>query len=153
MSTATAARVEQGSNEVLELGNLDSARDWGYAPEYVEAMWSMLQQPVADDYVLATGTSTTVRDFAKAAFAANGLHLEFDGSGMDEVARDGSSGAVRLRVNPKFYRAVDPARLVGNPAKACRAFGWKPTIAGVEVAAVMARAEPRLKGQAPTFAF
>ena len=139
--TATAARIAQGSNEVLELGNLDSSRDWGYAPEYVDAMWRMLQQPTADDYILATGTMTTVRDFASAAFAAKDIELEFEGAGVNEIARDRAIASVRLRVNPKFYRPTDPAHLVGDPTKAYAQFGWQPRVKGREVAAVMMAAE------------
>jgi GDPmannose 4,6-dehydratase len=139
--TATAARINQGSDEVLELGNLDAARDWGYAPEYVEAMWKMLQQPVADDYILATGTSTTVREFATAAFAAYEMDLQFEGIGTHEIARERRSGNIRLRVNPKFYRPVDPAQLVGDSAKARHNLNWKPLILGIAVAESMAKAE------------
>jgi GDPmannose 4,6-dehydratase len=139
--TAAAARIAQGSPEILELGNLDSARDWGYAPEYVEAMWSMLQQPVADDYLLATGTSTTVREFAEAAFESAGIPIEFEGSDAAEIGRARLSGAVVVRVNPKYYRPVDPVRLVGNPAKARRNLGWSAKIVGPQVAMAMIEAE------------
>ncbi len=139
--TANAARVALGGDEVLELGNLDSARDWGYAPEYVEAMWRMLQCQKADDYVLATGTNTTVRDFAAAAFAAKGLGIEFEGVGENEIARDKVTGALRLRVNPKFYRPADPAHLIGNFSKAREFLEWRPIVVGVLVAEKMVNAE------------
>ena len=139
--TASVVRIAHGSPEILELGNLDSARDWGYAPEYVEAMWRMLQQPVADDYILATGTSTTVRDFAKAAFDCVGIPVAFEGTDTSEVARNRLTGAVVLRVNPKYYRPVDPARLVGNPAKASQQLGWIAQISGPQVASAMVEAE------------
>ena len=139
--TAAAARIAQGSPEILELGNLDSARDWGYAPEYVEAMWSMLQQPAADDYLRATGTSTTVREFAEAAFESAGIPIEFEGSDTAEVGRARMSGAVVVRVNPRYYRPVDPVRLVGNSAKARRNLGWSAKIVGPQVAMAMIEAE------------
>jgi GDPmannose 4,6-dehydratase len=139
--TAAAARMARGSDEVLELGNLDSERDWGYAPEYVEAMWHMLQQPRACDYVLATGTSTTVRQFAEAAFASAGMHLDFEGLRDHEIARDRATGIVRLRVNPAFYRFIDSAKLVGNPLRAKQDFGWCPKVTGGRVAEAMVRAE------------
>lgn len=130
----TAARIAAGSGEVLELGNLDAERDWGFAPEYVEAMWRMLQQDMADDYILATGTSTSVRDFAAAAFTAVGIHLAFEGQETGEVGRDRATGRILVRVNPRFYRAADPAHLVGNPAKARECLGWSAAIAGPAVA-------------------
>jgi GDPmannose 4,6-dehydratase len=139
--TAAAARIAQGSSEVLELGNLDAARDWGYAPEYVEAMWRMLQQPAADDYLLATGTSTTVREFAEAAFDCAGIPLVFEGTDTAEVGRSRLTGSIVVRVNPKYYRPVDPARLVGNPAKARKKLGWSARIAGPDVAIAMLQAE------------
>lgn len=138
--TDAAARIARGSGEVVELGNLDSTRDWGYAPEYVEAMWSMLQAPAADDYVVATGTSTTVRQFAEAAFAAAGLPLVFEGHGLGEIGRHSATGRALVRVNPKYYRPIDPASLVGNPAKADRFLGWKARTAGCAVAVAMAGA-------------
>lgn len=139
--TATVARIAQGADEVLELGNLDSARDWGYAPEYVDAMWRMLQHAVADDYILATGTSTTVRDFATSAFAGRDMDLIFEGTAAEEVGRDRASGKVRLRVNPKFFRPADPSRLVGDPSKARDQLDWKPSVVGHQVAAAMMAAE------------
>ena len=132
--TSAAARIAEGSGEILELGNLDAERDWGYAPEYVDAMWRMLQQDCADDYVLATGTSTSVREFARVAFATCGIPLEFDGKETAEVARDKVTGRLLLRVNPRYYRSADPAHLVGNPAKARERLGWTATIAGSSVA-------------------
>ncbi len=144
--SAAAQRLAQGSSEVLELGNLDSYRDWGYAPEYVEAMWQMLQLPVADDYVLATGTATTVRQFAEAAFLAVGLRLEFEGEDSAEIGRDAGTGTTLLRVNPKYYRPLDPARLVGDSTKARRDFGWSARTAGSEVAVAMVRGEGSARG-------
>jgi GDPmannose 4,6-dehydratase len=139
--TAAAARIAAGSTEVLELGKLDSGRDWGWAPEYVEAMWRMLQQKSAHDLVLATGVLTTVREFAVAAFAAAGVALEFEGTGPHETARERSSGQLLLRVNPRFYRPVDAVGLVGNPAMAREQLGWEPKLRGPGVAKAMVRAE------------
>ena len=98
----------------------------------------------AQDFILATGTATTVRDFAKAAFRTRGMQLEFEGAGPDETSRDQATGQIRLRVNTKFYRPIDPARLVGNPAKARLDLDWKPILAGVAVAEAMAAAETGL---------
>jgi GDPmannose 4,6-dehydratase len=139
--TATAVRIAKGSPEVLELGNLNAQRDWGYAPEYVEAMWRMLQHKVADDYVLATGTSTSVREFAKAAFAHAGIDLEFEGLDDQEIARDRLTGTVRLRVNPKFYRPLEPSQLVGDPTHARTCLQWQPHTSGTAVARAMVEAD------------
>jgi GDPmannose 4,6-dehydratase len=139
--TASAARIAAGSPEILELGNLDAARDWGYAPEYVDAMWRMLQQPAPDDFVLATGTTVTVREFAETAFACAGVPVRFEGTDTAEVARDAVSGRVVVRVNPKHYRPLDPSRLVGRAAKARDRLGWVPRLAGAAVAAAMVQAE------------
>jgi GDPmannose 4,6-dehydratase len=141
--TATVARIAQGSSEILELGNLDAERDWGWAPEYVDAMWRMLQHPTAGDYVLATGTSTSVRDFASAAFAAEGIRLEFEGEGEEQTARDSRNGALLLRVNKRFHRPVEPIRLMGNPASAASILGWQPSIKGAAVAEKMTQLERR----------
>ncbi len=138
---STVARIHAGSNEILELGNLDSERDWGYAPEYVEAMWLTLQHSVADDFVFATGTSTTVRDFAAAAFLEAGITLNFHGEGEDETASNQATGKTVMRVNPKFFRRVDSHRLVGDPAKAHHVLGWKPVTTGALVAQLLTRAE------------
>jgi GDPmannose 4,6-dehydratase len=137
----TVARISKGSDEVLELGNLDSERDWGYAPQFVDAIWRTLQQTKADDYVIATGTSTTVRDFATAAFQEAGIELEFSGQGENEQAIDSKSGKPLLRVNPKFFRAVDSHQLLGDPTKAKQILDWIPNISGIKVAELLTRAE------------
>lgn len=138
---STVARIATGSGEVLELGNLDSERDWGYAPEYVEAMWLTLQHSVADDFVFATGTSTTVRNFAVAAFLEAGITLNFHGAGENETGTDKATGKTVLRVNPKFFRPVDSHYLVGDPTKAHHVLGWKPFTTGALVAQLLTRAE------------
>lgn len=140
--SAAAARIAAGSPEVLELGNLDSGRDWGWAPEYVAGMWRMLQQEAAEDFVLATGVLTTVREFATAAFATAGVSLEFEGIGPDETARDRAGGRLLLRVNPRFYRPVDATGLVGCPAKALAQLNWQPKLRGAAIAEAMVLAEP-----------
>lgn len=138
---STVARIHAGADEILELGNLDSERDWGYAPEYVEAMWLTLQHSVPDDFVFATGTSTTVRDFASAAFQEAGITLEFHGTGQNETATDHATGKTVLRVNPKFFRRVDSHQLVGDPTKARQTLGWKANTTGPLVAQLLTRAE------------
>ena len=138
---ATVARIQAGSLETLELGNLDSERDWGYAPEYIEAMWLTLQHPVADDFIFATGSSTTVRDFAIAAFLEAEISLDFHATGARETATDRSTGKTLIRVNPKFFRPVDSHCLIGDPSKAQQLLGWQPTITGTRVAQLLTRAE------------
>jgi GDPmannose 4,6-dehydratase len=138
---STVARIAKGSDEILELGNLDSERDWGYAPEYVEAMWLTLQNSVADDYVLASGTSTSVRDYALAAFLEAGINLNFQGTGIDEIATDQATGKTLLQVNPKFFRPVDSHCLVGDASKAYKILGWKAYTSGKNVARLLTREE------------
>jgi GDPmannose 4,6-dehydratase len=122
--TDGVARIKLGRLDTIELGNLDARRDWGYAREYVEGMYRMLQADEPDTFVLATGRALTVRDFVTFAFAAAGMDLEWSGTGLDEVGRETQGGKVVVRVNPVFYRPPEAHTLVGNPAKAQRKLGW-----------------------------
>lgn len=124
--TRAAGRIAEGLQDCLELGNLDSKRDWGYAKDYVEGMWLMLQQDKPDDYVLATGEQHTVREFATLAFAHNGVTLEWRGEGLHETGIDTRTGRTVVRVNPRWYRPTDVVNLLGNPAKARERLGWNP---------------------------
>lgn len=139
--TASAARIARGSEEVLMLGNLNAQRDWGYAPEYVVAMWKMLQADQADDFILATGTQTTVRDFARAAFEAASVKIAFEGEGVDEVARDHRTGKTVVACAEKFYRRLESSRLAGDPFKAERILAWTPKVVGTQLAEIMVAAE------------
>lgn len=139
--TLGAARIKTGQQAEIALGNLDSRRDWGWAPEYVVAMRLMLQAPAADDYILATGRACSVREFAAAAFGELGLELVFEGKGTTEVARRKDTGTVVLRVDPKFYRPVESTTLVGDAAQAQTRLGWTACTVGAEVARQMARAD------------
>jgi len=125
--TDGVARIARGRLQVLELGNLDAQRDWGFAREYVDGMWRMLQQDTPDTFVLATGQMQSVRRFVELAFAAAGITLEWRGSGVDEVGVDVRSGTMRVRINPAFYRPAEVDRLLGNAAKAKAALGWSAT--------------------------
>jgi GDPmannose 4,6-dehydratase len=136
----SAVRIASGSQEVLSLGNLDSARDWGYAPEYVEAMWSMLQHDSAEDYVIATGIATSVRTFALAAFEAAGMTIFFEGEGIDELARDSKTGAIVVRVDAKFFRPTESLKLIGDASRARANLGWIPQISGPHIAQKMVHA-------------
>lgn len=124
--TDSVAKIKLGKLEVLELGNLDAKRDWGFAKEYVEGMWRMLQADEPDTYVLATNRTETVRDFVSMAFKAAGFTLKFEGTAEQEVGIDVATGKVLVRVNPKFYRPAEVELLIGNPAKANEKLGWAP---------------------------
>ena len=124
--TAGLARIKHGLQETLELGNMDALRDWGFAGDYVEGMWRMLQQPTADDYVLATGVTTKVRDFVQVSASVAEFQLEWRGSGVDEVGIDAKSGKTVVKVNPEFYRPAEVELLLGDPGKAKSQLGWTP---------------------------
>ena len=122
-----AARIAHGLQERLYLGNLDSLRDWGYAKDYVECMWLMLQHDVPEDFVIATGEQHSVREFLRLAFHYAGITLDFVGTGLDEKGISRETGDVVVEVNPDFYRPTDVVNLLGDPAKAKRELGWNPT--------------------------
>ncbi len=124
--TLAAARIACGLQDHLELGNLSSLRDWGYAKDYVECMWLILQQEKPDDYVIATGVQHTVREFATLAFHYAGIELEWKGEGLDEKGYDKKTGKMLVSVNPKWFRPTDVVNLWGNPAKAKTKLGWNP---------------------------
>lgn len=121
------ARIAAGFQDKLYLGHLDARRDWGYAPDYVECMWLILQQERPDDYVIATGEFHTVREFATLAFARAGIQLRWEGSGLDERGIDTATGRVLVEVDPRFFRPAEVEKLLGNPAKARRELGWNPS--------------------------
>ena len=124
--TLAAGRIAEGLQDHLELGNMDSLCDWGYAKDYVECMWLMLQQEEPDDFVIATGVQHTVRDFTIKAFAANGITLRFEGEGLEEKGYDEATGKMLVCVNPQWFRPTDVDNLWGNPAKAKSVLGWNP---------------------------
>lgn len=125
--TLAAARIAQGLQEKLLLGNLSSKRDWGYARDYVECMWLMLQQVQPDDYVIATGVQHTVREFASLAFRYAGIELRWEGEGSEEKGIDVRTGRVVVAVSPDFYRPTDVVNLLGDPSKARQKLGWNPS--------------------------
>ncbi len=122
-----AARIAQGKQDKLYLGNLSSLRDWGYAPDYVECMWLILQQPKPDDYVIATGVQHSVRDFCQLAFRRVGIELRWEGEGPDEKGIDMATGKTLVEVSPDFYRPTDVVNLLGDPTKAKSKLGWNPS--------------------------
>ncbi|MCB1856149.1 MAG: GDP-mannose 4,6-dehydratase [Halieaceae bacterium] len=139
--TDAVARIELGLLETLELGNLDAKRDWGFAGDYVEGMWRMLQQERPDTYVLATNRTESVRDFVEMAFRAVGRSLEWEGSADQERGRCARSGEVVVAVNPAFYRPAEVDLLIGDPAKARRELGWEPVVTLEELCDMMVRAD------------
>ena len=137
--THAAAMIKEGKQEFVELGNLDAKRDWGHSKDYVKAMWLMLQQDQPDDYVVATGETRTVREFAKEAFKAIGIDVEFKGTGLDEVGINKANGKVVVKVNKDFYRPAEVELLVGNPKKAEEKLHWKREISFHELVERMAK--------------
>lgn len=135
------AKIKLGKQDVLELGNLDAKRDWGYAKEYVEGMWRMLQADTPDTYVLATNRTETVRDFVAMAAKAAGFALRFEGTAENEVGIDEASGRTIIRINPKFYRPAEVELLIGNPRKAKDKLGWEPTTTLEQLCQLMVEAD------------
>jgi GDPmannose 4,6-dehydratase len=123
--TKAAANISKGKQQILTLGNLDAKRDWGYAKEYVEAMWKMLQQEKSGDYVVATGKTHTVRQFVEFAFEEVGITIEWRGKGVDEVGIDARTGMPRVKIDPRYFRPAEVDCLLGNSDKAIRELGWE----------------------------
>ena len=124
--TLAAGRIAEGLQDHLELGNMDSLRDWGYAKDYVECMWMILQHETPEDFVIATGEQHTVRDFTEKAFAANGMTIRWEGIGLDEKGYDAETGKLLVSVNPQWFRPTDVDNLWGDPTKAKTVLGWNP---------------------------
>lgn len=139
--TDAFAKISLGKLDCLELGNLEARRDWGYAREYVEGMWRMLQQEQPDTYVLATGHTQSVRDFTTLAAKAAGIHLEWHDAGLDECGIDSASGRVVVRVNPTFFRPAEVDMLIGCPDKAREVLGWKASTDLEQLCALMVNAD------------
>jgi GDPmannose 4,6-dehydratase len=123
------------------MGNVDSKRDWGYAPDYVEAMWMMVQQDTPDDYVIATGETHTVREFIEKSFSVLDMKIEWEGEGEDTVGIDRVSGKTVIRVDPKHYRPTEVEFLLGDPTKAREKLGWTPKITFEKLAEIMVKAD------------
>jgi len=141
--TDAVAKIKLGKLDTLELGNMDAKRDWGFAKDYVEGMYLMLQADKPDTYVLATNRTETVRDFVTMAFKAVGIELEFKGEAEEEVAIDKVTGNIVVKVNPKFYRPAEVDLLIGNPQKAKDDLGWEPKCTLEELCAMMVEADLR----------
>jgi GDPmannose 4,6-dehydratase len=141
--TRAAGRIKEGLQEVVELGNLNAQRDWGYAPEYTDMMWRILQQDEPSDYVCATHETHTVREFCEHAFNAVGIPLTFEGEGATEVGRD-ENGKIRVRVNPNYFRPAEVELLIGNPEKARNVLGWESKVTFSELVKIMSEADWKL---------
>ena len=139
--TLAVAKILLGLQDKLVLGNLDAKRDWGYAKDFVEGMWLMLQQPQAEDYVLATGYTTTVRDFIELAFQEISISIEWKGSGIDEKGFDRHSGKLLVEISPEFFRPSEVDLLVGDPQKAKKAFGWHAKTPLSELVKIMVQSD------------
>lgn len=143
--TAAVAAIAKGRQDVLELGNLSAKRDWGHAEDYVNAMHLMLQHETADDYVIATGETHSVRDFTIRAFEEIGISLRFEGEGVEEIGVEKDSGKVRVRVNPQFFRPTEVEQLLGNPEKAEKVLGWKRRVTFDELVKRMVQNDLNIK--------
>ncbi len=139
--TRAVAEIVTGRRESVALGNLNARRDWGFAGDYVDAMWRMLQAPAPEDYVIGTGETHSVREFAERAFAEVGIELAWEGEGGDEVGRDAKTGAVRVTVDPRYYRPAEVDELLADPSRARSELGWRPTVGFDGLVSMMVRAD------------
>ena len=139
--TLSMAKIKAGLQDTVRMGNLDAKRDWGYAKDYVEMMWMMLQQPEPDDYVAATGETHTIREFIEKAAPFAGYDIVWEGEGVNEVGRDRKSGKVIIEVDPKFFRPAEVELLLGNPAKAKAKLGWEPKVKFEQLVEIMMKAD------------
>ena len=141
--TDSVAKIRLGQLDCMELGNLDAKRDWGFAREYVEGMWRMLQADEPDTFVLATNRTETVRDFVRMAFKGAGIEVDFKGAAENEIAIDAATGRTVMRINPRFYRPAEVELLIGNPARAKAKLGWAPTTTLEQLCQMMVEADLR----------
>ena len=139
--TYSLARIKAGLQDSMRLGNMDAKRDWGFAGDYVDAMWRMMQQETPDDYVVATGETHSVREFAEIAAEIAGYSLAWEGEGADEIGRDAKTGKVLISIDPKFYRPAEVELLLGDPSKAREVLGWTPEVTFASLVEMMMRAD------------
>lgn len=149
--TDSVAKIKLGKLDCLELGNLDAKRDWGFAKEYVEGMWRMLQVDTPDTYVLATNRTETVRDFVRMAFKGAGITVDFKGSAENEIALDTTTGKTVMRINPRYYRPAEVDLLIGDPAHAKAKLGWEPETTLEQLCQMMVEADLRRNQQGFSF--
>jgi len=139
--TQTVARIVEGQEDCLFVGNLNARRDWGYAPDYVDAMWRILQQETPDDYVIATGKSHTVREFIEAAFGCVDIQLNWTGDQENECGVEAKTGRTLVRVDPRYYRPIEPGLLVGDASKARTVLNWEPSVEFSDLVGLMVKAD------------
>lgn len=139
--TRAAARIKMGLQKKLYMGNLDAKRDWGFAGDYVQLMWLMLQQETPDDYVMATGITTTVRDFITMAFKEAGFEVTWSGHGIDEKGVDSATGKVLVEIDPRYFRPAEVDLLIGDPTKAITKLSWKPVVTLPELIKMMVQSD------------
>ncbi len=139
--TRAAAAIKANKQKCLYIGNIDALRDWGYAPDYVEGMWRILQQDKPDDYVLATGEMHTVREFIEKSFAILDIPIGWNGKGVDEIGKNIKTGEVLVRIDPRYYRPTEVEQLLGNPAKAKKQLEWEPKVKFDELVKIMTEAD------------
>ncbi len=139
--TMAATKIKHGLQEKLYLGNLDAKRDWGFAGDYVEAIWLMLQQREPEDYVIATGETHSVREFTELAFKEAGINIIWKGKGREEVGLDASTGKVLIEIDPRYYRPTEVDLLIGDPSKAKEKLGWEPKVRLEELVKIMIKAD------------
>ena len=141
--TIAVSKIKKGLQDKLYLGNLNAKRDWGFAGDYVEAMWLILQQDKPDDYVVATGETHSVREFTELAFREAGIDIQWEGEGVNEIGRDSDSGRVLVEVDPMFYRPTEVDLLIGDPSKAREKLGWKTKVSFEELVRMMMKSDMR----------
>jgi len=142
--TLAVAKIKSGKQEFLELGNMDAKRDWGFAGDFVEAMWAMMQKDEADDYVVSTGETHTVREFVEASFKYAGYEIVWEGKDEKEIGKDKKTGKVLVKINPEFFRPGEVPLLLGDNSKAKKILGWKPKITFAKLAEMMVEEDQKL---------
>ncbi len=147
--TMAVARISRGLQQCLYMGNINALRDWGYAPDYVEMMWMMLQQETPDDYVVATNEMHTVREFIEKSFGHVGVQIEWSGEGVKEVGKNTATGEIIVRMDERYYRPAEVEQLLGNPAKAKRQLGWEPKVKFEELVKIMTDGDLKILDGAP----
>jgi len=139
--TIGLSKIKLGKQDILELGNLDSKRDWGYAKEFVKAMWLILQQEKPEDFVIATGETHSVREFVEASCRELGINLQWQGQGLDEIGIDKDSGEIIIKINPRYFRPSEVDILIGDPSKAKEKLNWEPKTRFNELVKIMIKSD------------
>lgn len=147
--TMAVARISRGLQKCLYMGNINALRDWGYAPDYVQMMWMMLQQETPDDYVVATNEMHTVREFIEKSFGCVGIEIVWDGEGIKEVGKNKATGEIIVRMDERYYRPAEVEQLLGNPAKAKKQLGWEPKVKFEELVKIMTEGDLKILDGAP----